>query len=122
MEAGYPLEFESVTSSPLEGDKVVVQLEGRWRGRGRPSLERPMLVVEVDGRRHRFPAITQPRRARIRRPGGWSGSFALPTWLQAYLEGNTALRLGDINIPVPAGSFEGVGSEPPEPAAQSPEP
>ncbi len=125
-DADYPLEVESVESSPLGGDRIVVRLEGHWRGRPRASLEGVMLVVEANGRRHRFPSIPQPRRSRLGRPGTWSGNFALPTWLGSHLEGNASLKLGDVTIPIPPGSFGGE-EQSPEPAeerppAQAPEP
>jgi hypothetical protein len=116
MDAEYPLEFESVLCSPLGDDSVVLLLEGRWRGRQRRSVERAMLVVETDGRRYRFPAIPQPRRTRLGRATGWSGNFALPTWLQARLEGNTSLKLDDLSIPLPPGSFSELEASLPDAA------
>jgi hypothetical protein len=117
MEASYPLEFESVSAAPLDDEKLVVRVEGRWLTRHRPTLERAMLVVEANGRRHRFPAIPQPRRPRFGRSGGWSGGFALPTWLGPHLEGNTSLRLGETAMQLPVGSFAGLDE--PEPVETS---
>jgi hypothetical protein len=52
-----------VECSPLGGDKLVVRLHGRWTGRPRQAGRRVTLVVEDEGRRHRFPAIPPPRNA-----------------------------------------------------------
>jgi hypothetical protein len=121
MEAEYPLEFEMVLCSPLGDERVVLLLEGRWRGRQRRSVERAMLVVETDGRRYRFPAIPHRRRTRLGRPTGWSGNFALPTWLQPRLEGNTSLKLDDLSIPLPPGSFSELEASLPDAAEPSTE-
>jgi hypothetical protein len=79
----------------------MVQIHGRWRTRKRPQHDQLMLVVEADGRRHRFPAIPQPRRLRLARPRTWSGSFALPAWLGPRLKGHTTLMLGGLSVPLP---------------------
>jgi hypothetical protein len=104
MEAAHPLELESVTSSPTDGDKLVVRIAGRWRTRQHPALEHAILVVEADGRRHRFPAIPEPRRSRLDR-AAWAAGFALPTWLGPQLEGSTSLRFGEVTMQLPEGSF-----------------
>jgi hypothetical protein len=109
----YPLEIDSVECSPLGREKVVVRLTGAWRGRRRAADERALLVVEVDGRRHRFPAIPEPSRPRIGRPVFWAASFALPAWLEPRLGGQMSLLLGNVAIPLPPVSFaEGRQDDP----------
>jgi hypothetical protein len=104
--AEHPLQVESVSSSPLGEDRLVVRIEGRWEGRKRPHVDEAMLVVENEGRRHRFPAIPQEGKPkRLKRHESWSGSFDLPLWLGDHLEGQTSLRLGDATIALPAQSF-----------------
>jgi hypothetical protein len=97
----HPLEIDAVECSPLGREKVVVRLTGRWSGRRRSADGRALLVVEAGGRRHRFPAIPEPRRARIGRPGTWAASFALPSWLEPSLDEQMSLWLGDVSIPLP---------------------
>jgi hypothetical protein len=111
--AEHPLQVESVSSSPLGEDRLVVRIEGRWEGRKRPHVDEAMLVVENEGRRHRFPVIPQEGQPkRLKRHESWSGSFDLPSWLGDHLKGQTSLRLGDATIALPAESFgrpEGSG-------------
>lgn len=114
----YPLDVDSVECSPLGREKVVIRLTGTWRGRRRAPDGRALLVVEADGRRHRFPAIPEPRRARVGRPGMWAASFALPAWLEPRLGGQMSLWLGNVAIPLPPVSF--VDAEPGEDPAARP--
>jgi hypothetical protein len=112
MDAEYPLEFESIKSSPLSAHKIVVSLKCRWVTRRRPSTDRAMLVVESEAGRHAVPAMSPPRRALRSRT--WTGEFALPAWLQPSMEGSTSLALGEVTIPLPAGAFSqgGVVTDP----------
>ena len=101
------LEVDAVECSPVGRGKVLVRVQGRWRGGRRRALDsRTMLVVEDEGRRHRFPAVPQPRRPRIGRGGsGWSASFSIPAWLAPHLEGQMTLSIGDSRVPVPPIAF-----------------
>jgi hypothetical protein len=101
----YPLEIDSVECSPMGADKLVVYVSGTWRGRRRSTDGRPVLVVEAEDRRHRFPAIPEPRRSRIGRPGAWSASFAVPASLEPRLKGQMSLWLGNVAIPMPPVAF-----------------
>jgi hypothetical protein len=101
----FPLEIDEVECSPLGREKVVVRLTGRWSTRRRAPDGQALLVVEADGRQHRFPAISEPRRVRISRPGTWAASFALPAWLEPRLAGQMSLWLGELAIPLPPISF-----------------
>src|SRR4051794_39146214 len=96
------LELDGVECSPLGGDKLVVRLHGRWPGRPRQAGRRVTLVVEDEGRRHRFPAIPAPRNAPpAADQDAWTASFAVPAWLQPTPETSMSLTIGDANIPVP---------------------
>jgi hypothetical protein len=101
----HPLEVEQIECAPLGRGKVAVRVTGRWRGRQRVSETSAFLVVEADGRRHRFPAMPEPRRARFVRPASWGASFALPAWLEPRLGEQMTLWLGNDEIPLPAVSF-----------------
>jgi hypothetical protein len=104
--AEHPLQIESVSSSPLGQDRLVVRIDGRWEGRKRPHVDEAMLVVENEGRRHRFPVIPQEAQPkRVKRHEPWSGSFDLPSWLGDHLQGQTSLTLGDATIALLAESF-----------------
>lgn len=116
-EAEHTLQVESVSSSPLGADRLVVRVEGRWEGRKRPHIDEATLVVENEGRRHRFPAIPQEGKPkRVKRHETWSGSFDLPLWLGPRLEGQTSLTLGDETVALPAQSFAeaAAGGETPD--------
>jgi hypothetical protein len=84
------------------------------------SDARVFLVVEAEGRRHRFPALPGPRRPRLGRPGAWTASFALPSWLEPHLGEEMALWLGNVEILLPTVSFVAelpdVGTAVPPPA------
>jgi hypothetical protein len=98
---GAPLEIARIESSRADGDTVALRLSGRWLDPAQAE-EEELLVVQVQGRRHRFPAIRDPQS-----PGseGWSASFTLPDWAEPRHDGQAALWLGSSVIPVPpAGS------------------
>ena len=108
-EAEHPLQVESVSSSPVGADRLLVRIEGRWEGRKRPHIDEATLVVENEGRRHRFPVIPQEGKPkRVKRHETWSGSFDIPLWLGPHLEGQTSLRLGDETVALSAQSFAGA--------------
>jgi hypothetical protein len=94
------LELNTIEYSPVGGEKVVVRLEGRWHGRPVREAGRSVLVVEDEGRRHRFRAIPQPRPARFIDRSAWSASFAVPVWLRSRLDGKMSLSIGDASLPV----------------------
>jgi hypothetical protein len=97
------LDVDEIETSALGRDKVVVRVVGRWRGRRRAPDARAFLVVESDGRRHRFPAMPEPRRGGrglLGRPGQWGASFAVPAWLEPGLGGEMSLWVGDAMIPL----------------------
>jgi chromosome segregation ATPase len=66
-------------------------------------LGRALLVIEADGRRHRFPVTPEPRITRFQQPGAWTASFALPAWLEPFLARRAFLQLGTLAIPVHEG-------------------
>jgi hypothetical protein len=106
MEAEQPLEIYAAHVTPMAADRQIVELSGRWRRRVRRVREPAVLVVEHDGRQHRFPERDPPQDGRRPRAGAsWSASFILPTWLEAHLEGQTWLKLAELTLALPAGSF-----------------
>ena len=103
-----PLEVERIECSPVQGDKLILRVHGRWLGRRVTPEVRARLVVDADGRRHRFPAIPEPRGGRVALPGAWSASFAVPSWLDSRLEDETSLWLGNVEVPLLPISFAGA--------------
>ncbi len=99
------VEIQGAQCLSLGDGKVQVRVVGRWVGHGRAPATRPMLVVEGDGRRHRFPALAQPRRPRLMGGADWSAAFTVPAWVASKLEGETSLRVGDLRIALPPGLF-----------------
>jgi uncharacterized coiled-coil DUF342 family protein len=100
-ESTTPVEVDQIECAPLGRAKIAVRITGRWRNRRRLPDARAFLVIEADGRRHRFPAMPEPRRPRIGRPGAWAGTFALPALLEPHLTEEMSLWLGNVEIPLP---------------------
>jgi hypothetical protein len=99
-ESKAPVDVDQIECAPLGRAKIAVRITGRWRNRRRLPDTRAFLVIEADGRRHRFPAMPEPRRSRIGRPGVWAGTFALPASLEPHLTEEMSLWLGDVEIPL----------------------
>jgi hypothetical protein len=96
------LEIDQIETSALGREKVAVKVVGRWLGRRRPPDARAFLVVESDGRRHRFPAMPEPTRTRLGRLGEWEASFAVPAWVEPRLGGQSSLWVGNTVVPLPS--------------------
>jgi len=105
------LGITSVSCSALSRDRVAVRVNGRWAGRHRIPLGRALLVVEAEGRRHRFPMIPEARAAR-REQTVWSASFAVPAWLEPYVMRGARLQLGVQSIELPTPSVGGPSADP----------
>jgi DNA repair exonuclease SbcCD ATPase subunit len=100
-----PIEVDQIDCAPLGRAKIAVRITGRWRSRRRVPDTRAFLVIEAEGRRHRFPAMPEARRPRIGRPGSWAATFALPSWLEPHLAEAMSLWIGDVVIPLARPSF-----------------
>ena len=97
-----PLELERVQSSRAEAGELRLRLSGRWVDpKAEVAADDELLVVNVEGRRHRFPASRAERSETERQPGHWSATFKIPTWAEPREEGQAALWLGNAVIPVP---------------------
>jgi hypothetical protein len=93
--------IEAVDWAPGGDEKLTISVRGRWRRR-RPVLSgQPVLVVEADGQRHRFPATPEPPSVGGAPPGGWQMSFSVPAWLGPHLGGRAWLQLGVAVVPLP---------------------
>ncbi|MBV9309785.1 MAG: hypothetical protein JOZ73_03080, partial [Solirubrobacterales bacterium] len=79
-----------------EGDQnVTVRVTGRWRRRRPIWVGQPLLVIEVEGHRYRFPAMAEPPGVTGAAPGTWQMTFSVPSPLAAHAHGGNAwLKLG----------------------------
>ncbi len=121
----YPLGVESVQWSSTESQQLLVQVNGRWRRRRTGPSVQPVLVVESDGARHRFPALPEPPGAGSAQPGIWRMSFSVPAQLAPALGGRLSLLFGGAAIPLPVAVRADGAEAAAEPAgapAQAPEP
>ncbi len=105
------VQIDGAQCSALGEGELQIRVIGRWMGRGRAPVARAMLVVEHDGRRHRFPALPQPRRSRLLSGAAdWSAAFTVPAWVGSQLEDNSSLRVGDLSLKLPPGLFRSATS------------
>jgi hypothetical protein len=98
----FPLDVEQIESTPIGRAQIGIRVTGRWRGRARMPVQRAFLVLEVEGRRHRFPAMEEPRRSRLVRSNSWGATFALPAWLEPRLPEQMTLWLGSYELELPS--------------------
>ena len=92
--------IETVEWSAVTGGNLSVRITGRWRRRRPVSTGQPTLVIEADGRRHRFPAMPEPPSVGGTGPGLWRLSFTVPGWMAPEF-GRTWLQFGTVIVPLP---------------------
>jgi predicted nucleic acid-binding Zn-ribbon protein len=98
--AELPLEIERVQGSRPSVGEIRLALSGTWHGPGGSSDQEPLLVVQIEGRRHRFPADREDRLSEL--PAGrWQATFSVPDWAEPRHEGQAAVWIGDAVVPVP---------------------
>jgi hypothetical protein len=97
--------IETVEWSAVNGGNLNVRITGRWRRRRPVSTGQPTLVIEAEGRRHRFPAMPEPPSVGGTGPGLWRLGFTVPGWMAPEL-GRTWLQLGTVIVPLPGGARE----------------
>jgi hypothetical protein len=118
--ADNPVAIDRVDCTRSDRDGIELRLTGRWLGGTEPGgfdpggFE-PLLVVQVQGRRHRF---TAARDGHPLPPGAWEASFRIPPWAQPRHEGQAALWVGTsvVPVPLPGASPEGIHRPAPPPA------
>jgi hypothetical protein len=116
-----PLEIERIQSSRAEEGQVRLQLSGHWVEPQAAVDEEELLVVQVEGRRHRFPA-SQGHGSKAERDAGsghWHASFTVPEWAEPRQDGQAAVWVGNAVVPVPPlhGS-SGAGGPPAKPKGE----
>lgn len=95
------LGIESVQWIAQGGENLTVRVTGRWRRR-RPNWSgQPVLVIEAQGRRHRYPAMPEPPSVTGTAPGTWRMSFSVPAALAPHLGGRAWLQLGSVLVALP---------------------
>ncbi|HWE33956.1 MAG TPA: hypothetical protein VG410_10755 [Solirubrobacteraceae bacterium] len=108
------LAVEAVEWEPSDGGNLTIRVRGRWRRRRPEWRGQPVLAIEAEGTRHRFPATPEPPSLTGVPPGSWQMTFSVPAWLAPYLGGRIWLQLGLAVIPLPAPVGGELGaSEPP---------
>ena len=98
--AELPLEIDRVQGSRPSAGEIRLSLTGVWHGPGESSDQEPLLVVQLEGRRHRFPADRHDWSSEL--PAGrWQATFSVPDWAEPRHEGQAAVWIGDAVVPVP---------------------
>lgn len=115
-----PLQLERIQSSRSAAGEIRLRLSGRWNDpQAAVSEDEELLVVNVEGRRHRFPVSRDETPDPDREPDRWTASFTVPTWAEPREEGQAALWLGTAVIPIPPlveGGERVLAPAPPAPA------
>jgi predicted nucleic acid-binding Zn-ribbon protein len=104
------LGIEAVEWFAHGGDSLTIQVTGRWRRRRPAWGGQPLLVIEAEGTRHRFPAMPEPPSLGGAAPGTWRITFSVPAWLAPHLGGRIWLQFGSVVVPLPVAV--GPGTEP----------
>ena len=114
-----PLAIDRVDRARGQGDQVRLRLTGRWlTARDVADLD-ALLIVQMNGRRHRFPASRQPDEAGSDRDA-WTASFTVPDWAVPDQPGQASLWVGTAIVAVPppgTSAEEGASPAPTPPAA-----
>ncbi len=100
-QSDFPVEIELAECTSVNHDKLLIRLTGSRRDRTGRIDGRTVLVVDSDGRRHRFPEIGQGRKARPAGPTAWTASFALPARLEPALADRASVVIGTASLPLP---------------------
>lgn len=109
--ADTPVAIDRVDRARGEGDGVRLRLTGRWLRSDRSAEQDPLLVIQLQGRRHRFPA-SPPDGSRSLPAGAWEATFAVPSWAEPRREGQAAVWVGNAVVPIP---LPGAGTAAPAP-------
>ncbi|MFZ1995303.1 MAG: hypothetical protein WAU75_14410, partial [Solirubrobacteraceae bacterium] len=111
--ADLPVAIDRVDFTRSDRDGIEMRLTGRWLADTDVIGFAPLLVVQVQGRRHRF---TPAPDGHPLAPGSWAATFRIPPWAQPRREGQAALWVGTSVVPVPLSGVSADGTYPPYPA------
>ncbi len=120
------LGLEAANWTRREDGSLEVRVTGRWLRRRPLGGGQPLLVIEREGLRHRFPAMPEPPSLTGAAPGTWQMTFIVSAAL-APGEGDRAwLQFGTMTIPLPVSAPPEhpapTGAPLPTDAAPAPEP
>jgi predicted nucleic acid-binding Zn-ribbon protein len=107
--ADTPVAIDRVDFTRVDRDGVDLRLTGRWLSEAAPGAIEPLLVVQVQGRRHRFAAA---RDGHPLPPDVWQATFRIPPWAHPRHEGQAALWVGTAVVPVPLPGVSADGAHP----------
>jgi hypothetical protein len=119
-----PIAIDRVERARGQGDDVRLRLSGRWLiddPPGEADAPEALLVIQLQGRRHRFPADRPPAGA-APLPGTWHAEFTVPSWAVPSRGGQAAVWVGTSVIAVGPPGTPPAPSSSPEPEAASPGP
>ena len=111
-----PIAIERVERLRGEGDDVRLRLSGRWLVDSHPDEHEALLVIQLEGRRHRFPATREPP-GDAPPPGTWQAEFTIPSWAVPSRPGQAAVWVGNAVVAVGP-----PGAPPAQPRPDSPPP
>jgi hypothetical protein len=119
-----PIAIDRVERVRGQGDDVRLRLSGHWLIEDPPSqpdAPEALLVIQLQGRRHRFPADRSPAGA-APLPGTWQAEFTVPSWAVPSRRGQAAVWVGTSVIAVGPPGMPPAPVQPPEPEAAVPDP
>jgi hypothetical protein len=119
-----PIAIDRVERARGQGDDVRLRLSGHWLiddPPSQPDAPEALLVIQLQGRRHRFPADRSPAGA-APLPGTWQAEFTVPSWAVPSRRGQAAVWVGTSVIAVGPPGMPPAPVPPPDPEAASPEP
>ena len=98
--ADTPISIDRVDRLRGDGDGIRLRLSGRWLRAGAAEDE-PLLVIQLQGRRHRFPPSPAEPPGAALSPGAWEATFTVPAWAEPSHDGQAALWVGNSVVAVP---------------------
>jgi hypothetical protein len=107
-----PIAIERVQRVRGEGGDVRLRLSGRWLVDSHPDEHEALLVIQLQGRRHRFPATRAPDGA-APLPGTWQTEFTIPSWAVPSRHGQAAVWVGNAVVAVAPPGASPSDSRPP---------
>jgi hypothetical protein len=116
-----PVAIDRVDRGRGDGDGIRLRLMGRWLGTDHPAEHEALLVIQLQGRRHRFPASREDSGESLP-PGAWEATFTVPSWAEPSQLGQAALWIGNAVVPVPLPGSSRLHEVPPPPRQVPPAP
>src|SRR5262249_27513037 len=97
-----PLALDRVQSSRAQAGEIRLRLSGRWvQGHSPAGEDEELLVINVEGRRHRFAPDPGEEHDSGLPPDRWSAIFTVPGWAEPREGGRAGLGLGTAVTRVP---------------------